>query len=181
MYYPRRVMFDSFRRDVISTGLESWTVMDSKAASSIERCMRMCKFKMNKNVPASIVPNIPSCNFQDPLWGMHYAHGDISVLSRIYHSMDKKEIAAANVMQSNIMTFALPQTIFDKQSHTLEKIFGACDFSMNSARYFYICSTCVINGKVSQTIRARPSANTVGGTDARFFCRVTGQRSECVD
>jgi hypothetical protein len=149
MYHSCRVMFDAFRRDVICTGLESWAVMDSKAASSIERCMRMCKFKMNKNTPVNVVAHVQSCSFQDPLWGMHYAHGDISVLSKIYHHIDKKHIAIANVMQSNIVTFALPKSIFDKQTDTLQTHFGACAFSMNAARYFHICSTCVVNGKVS--------------------------------
>ena len=145
----RRVMFDTFRRDVISTGLETWAVIDAKAASSIERCMRMCKFKMNRNTPISTVLNIRTCNFRDPLWDMRYAHGDISVLSRIYANVDKKQILFANMIQSNIMTFALPQSICERQSDSLKRIFGACEFSMNAARYLPICSTCVVNGKVS--------------------------------
>jgi hypothetical protein len=143
-----KVMFDAFRRDVISTGLESWDVMESKAASTIERCMRMCKFKMNKNASMQTVHSVQTCNFQDPLWGMHYAHGDISVLSKIYTDVDKKQIAFANMIQSNIMTFALPLSIRTRQAESLKTHFGSCDFSMDAMRYFQICSTCVVNGKV---------------------------------
>jgi hypothetical protein len=142
-------MFDTFRRDTVSTGLETWTSMNSKAASSIERCMRMCKFKMNKNVPLSIVPNIPTCNFKDALWNMNYAHGNISVLSRIYGDVDRQQVLFAHVIQSNIMAFALPQSICKTQTDSLKRIFGACDSSMGAARSLNICSTCAVNGKVS--------------------------------
>jgi hypothetical protein len=143
-----RVMFDTFRGDVISTGLEAWATMDAKAASSIERCMRMCKFKMHKNTPVNIVSNVQTCSFTDPLWGMHYAHGDSSVLSKIYGAFDKQQIAFANVIQSNIMAFSLPRSVGDRQAESLKRIFGACDFSINAVRYLHMCSTCVVNGKV---------------------------------
>jgi hypothetical protein len=77
-----RVMFDTFRRDVISTGLEEWDIMDAKAASSIERCMRMCKFKMNKNISTNTTQRMDICDFTDPFWNLPHAHGDISVLTR---------------------------------------------------------------------------------------------------
>jgi hypothetical protein len=145
-------MFDTFRRDIISTGLETWADMDSKAASSIERCMRMCKFKMNKNAHVNIVPNIQKCNFKDALWDMHYAHGDVSVLSRIYCDTDRQQILFAHAIQSNIMAFALPQSVCKRQTDSLKRIFGACDSSMNAAKSLHICSTCAVNGKVSAHI-----------------------------
>lgn len=43
---------DLFRQDSIITGTESWACMDSAAAASIERCIRVCKFK----IPRSIEP-----------------------------------------------------------------------------------------------------------------------------
>ena len=142
-------MFDTFRRDVISTGMETWEIMESKAGSTIERCMRMCKFKMNKNTPLPVVCNVKRCNFQDPLWTMQYAHGDIGVLSKIYAGIDRDQIATANLIQSNIMTFALPRSIAKKQADALNTIFGSCNYTMEAMRYFQTCSTCVVNGKVS--------------------------------
>ena len=142
-------MFDTFRGDVLCTGMESWTAMDAKAASSIERCMRMCKFKMNKNTVVNVVSNFQTHNFEEPFWSMQYAHGDSSVLSRIYSTAGKKQIAFANLIQSNIMSFPLPRSVSAQQANSLKRIYGACDFSMNAARYFHICSMCVVNGKVS--------------------------------
>jgi hypothetical protein len=174
-----RVMFDTFRRDVVSTGLEEWTLMDSKAASSIERCMRMCKFKMNKNIPVNTPVHVRLCNFQDPLWDMHYANGDVSVLSKIYCNVNKEQVAFANVIQSNIMAFALPLSIQQKQQDSLKRTFGACDFSMCAARYLEICTSCVVNGKVSvstllSSIPFFPNFHSVA--KFLFFHRVSERR-----
>lgn len=39
-------MCDSFRQDSVATGLEPWDAMNASARTCIERCIRICKFKM---------------------------------------------------------------------------------------------------------------------------------------
>ncbi len=39
-------MCDIFRQDALATGLESWELLNRAAATSIERCIRVCKFKV---------------------------------------------------------------------------------------------------------------------------------------
>lgn len=39
-------MCDIFRQDAIITGLESWQALNAAAAVGIERCIRVCKFKL---------------------------------------------------------------------------------------------------------------------------------------
>ena len=39
-------MCDNFRQDVILTGLEPWETMNKAASCAIDRCVRICKFKM---------------------------------------------------------------------------------------------------------------------------------------
>jgi hypothetical protein len=140
-------MFDTFRRDIINTGLEDWYSMETKAASSIERCMRMCKFKMNKNALASISPHVDTFDFGSPVWGMYNAYGDTSVLARIYPDMKKSDIVLGNNIQTNIRTYALPEGVAKQQRNSMRDMFGACDSSMDAASYFHICTACVLNGK----------------------------------
>jgi hypothetical protein len=121
--------------------------MIRQASSSIERCMRMCKFKMNKNLAPNLHPHITSCDFDSPAWSMGYAHGDLSVLSRVYPHIDRKAIGMFNSLQQNIRTYALPATIAEQQNTTLTNIFGACDYSMDATRCFHVCCTCTVNGK----------------------------------
>jgi hypothetical protein len=142
-----RIMFDTFRRDIVSTGLEPWKAMDTKATSSIERCMRMCKFKMNKNALVRNTPVVCIPGFQNPIWNMRTARGDIAVLSRIYTDMPKQDIVLANILQSNIMTYPLPLCVGEKQKQSMYALFGACDSNVEAVQYMYICSTCILNGK----------------------------------
>lgn len=39
-------MCDTFRQESIITGLEPWEALNSSAQMCIERCIRICKFKM---------------------------------------------------------------------------------------------------------------------------------------
>jgi hypothetical protein len=108
----------------------------------------MCKFKMNKNAPPHPTAHIDTCDFTSPAWTMKYAHGDFSVLSRVYPHVDRKHVMMCNTLQQNIRTYALPLAIAEQQTATLHDTFGSCNFSMNTMRYFHVCSTCVVNGKV---------------------------------
>jgi hypothetical protein len=110
--------------------------------------MRMCKFKMNKNIAPNPTYHIDTCDFQSPVWTMHYAHGDISVLNKIYPDIDRKDLLSCNALQQNIRTFALPADIAEQQRTALVNTFGACHFSTNAMKYFHVCCTCVVNGKV---------------------------------
>lgn len=142
-----RVMFDTFRRDIISSGLETWELMDTKAASSIERCMRMCKFKMNRNTFSNVIPHVSMCSFDNPVWGMRSSYGDAAILHKVYPDMDKTQIALAHTLQTNIMVYALPWSITAQQKASLHQNFGSCDSNISAVRYQHICSTCALNGK----------------------------------
>lgn len=39
-------MCDGFRQETVVTGHETWSAMNDVAASCIERCIRICKFRM---------------------------------------------------------------------------------------------------------------------------------------
>lgn len=110
--------------------------------------MRMCKFKMNKNNPVNIFNNVDSCDFNSPVWTMRYAHGDLSILSRMYPDVSKADLSIANAIQSSIVVYALPLHIREMQQKSLHSKFSCCDASMRAMRYFNVCSTCVVNGKV---------------------------------
>jgi hypothetical protein len=47
---------DLFRQDSIITGRESWVSMDRAAAASIERCIRVCKFKIPRSIELVFKP-----------------------------------------------------------------------------------------------------------------------------
>jgi hypothetical protein len=129
-----KVMFDAFRRDVITTGLETWDFMNSKATSSIERCMRICKFKMNKNIAEPNPPTTHPGKFGDPVWTMRSAFGDLSVLSRVYKDIDRIQLTAANLIHKNIITHALPLEWYNRQRDSLHEKFGACGYRLAAMR-----------------------------------------------
>jgi hypothetical protein len=46
-------MCNLFRQDSITSGMETWESLNRAAAMSIERCVRVCKFKLPKSVEVS--------------------------------------------------------------------------------------------------------------------------------
>ena len=65
------------RQDAIATGLESWEALNQAAAASIERCIRVCKFKVAKPMePALKCAHIVPASFEEkvldlPLVNVH--------------------------------------------------------------------------------------------------------------
>lgn len=141
------VMFDTFRRDVVVTGLEPWDFMEAKAAVNIERCMRMCKFKLNRAIDSKTRLSVIPISHSDFFWDMKYAGGDMSVLSKVYDKVGGANIRIASLLQGNIMTYALPKIIQQQQANSMERLFGACSFQMNAIKHFCICAVCCINKK----------------------------------
>jgi hypothetical protein len=138
-------MCDTFRQEIIVSGNESWDVMNRGAANGIEKCMRVCKFKMLRN---KICANdFTGVEFQEQSLSMKYAFGDMYTLNTIYSSSDLAVRTCAHMIQSLIKCFPLPYETMQLQRNRLRQLYGFCDTQCTAVQTFTFCSTCVVNGK----------------------------------
>jgi hypothetical protein len=146
------VVFDTFRRDIMVTGLEGWDAMELCATSSIERCMRMCKFRVRRHADNPRSTSTTHAHVIDnDLMQMKTTHGDVQVLSRLYPREPSYRILAASFLHQAVVVYALPQCIIKQQQESISRLFGSCDFVTRAIQNVSVCLTCAINGKALKT------------------------------
>ena len=143
---------DTFRSDAISTGLESWQDLDHAAGICIDRCIRTCKFKMNKSTDI-VIKILPSAlGFHRDALHLYSTHGCQQSL-RFLSSPDIPEhaIKTASSLHSNIRVFALPQSIADRQSKTVADLHSSCWKKAYAVTHVCFCCVCALAGKGLKT------------------------------
>lgn len=142
-------MCDIFRQDAIATGRESWHVLNGMAAVCIERCIRVCKFKLFR-VPEPIVrgPHIQADSFLAECMGCRSFSARSMDLAMHLMGGDRDRAAKILSMQCNLQVFALPECVAVQQLESMDRIHSACSSKLAAAQRITFCSVCAINGKV---------------------------------
>lgn len=142
-------MCDGFRQDILVTGEEDWTELDSVASSKIDRCMRICRLKMAKTPDPICRVCINPQDFTPRALEMVSTYGDTFACSRVYPSRPEKEVSIACKIQTCISCLPLPSRLKEIQYEALEHLHGGCFRKLYSAHNLTLCILCAINGKVN--------------------------------
>jgi hypothetical protein len=145
------IMCDNFRQDAIITGMESWDDMDAIAEINIEKCMRICKFKMLRISEPKIKRSIDSQLFPMDALNMRYIYTDSSHLKNLYPETDVTTVNFARHIQDNIMSYPLPLWVYQHQLENMSRLHGACDTRYRAVKYNHICCTCAINNRLNSS------------------------------
>jgi hypothetical protein len=143
------LMCDNFRQDALVTGHETWESMDSLAEINIEKCMRICKFKMLRITEPKIKRSL-NCKLFDPsILQFRYIHNYTPNLKELYQSSNETVTDYAIAVHENLMCFPLPSWVYKQQIQMMSKLHGACSYRYRAVQYTHICCVCAINNKLN--------------------------------
>ena len=142
-------MCDGFRQDILVTGEEEWSDLDSVASSKIDRCMRICRLKMAKTPDPVCRVCINPTEFSQNSLDMFSTYGDTFACGKIYKTRPENEVSVACKIQTHIRCLPLPERLRDIQAEALEHLHGGCFRKLYSAHNLTLCILCAINGKVN--------------------------------
>jgi hypothetical protein len=142
-------MCDIFRQDAIITGQESWRSLNSMAAISIERCIRVCKFKLFK-APEPIVkgPHLnPELFDEEGIMTSSMLQPNSMDLAMSLFGDDRQRAATCLLVHSNLKVFPLPECVAIQQMEAADRMYSACSARLRAVQQMSFCSVCAINGK----------------------------------
>jgi hypothetical protein len=143
------IMCDTFRQEIIANGNEPWDVINNGAASAIDKCMRVCKFKMMRH--NIVAKGDLGKEFREDALNLRYAFDDMYTLNTVYSSSDLAVRQCAHMIQSMIKCHPLPYETMQLQTNRLRELYGFCETQLSAAQTFSVCCMCVINGKTAAT------------------------------
>ena len=142
-----------FVQDAIITGTESWHSLNALAAIGIERCVRVCKFKLFR-VPEPMVrgPHLQPENFLPRCMdGRMFAPSSMDLAMHLCGG-DRDSASQILSVHSNLQVFALPVCVAEKQLDSMDRIHSGCSAKLRACQRITFCSVCAINGKVINSI-----------------------------
>lgn len=144
-------MCDLFRQETVLTGDESWGRMNEIASSSIERCVRICKFRVTRVREPMMRISVAQDAFMARALEMRYMAGDVLGLRCMHPDAAPDEIVFASMIQKSIMRFPLPRNIVEQQRESLWALHSKCFLTMEAHQFLNICVLCVMNGRMGKT------------------------------
>lgn len=123
-------MCDSFRQETVVTGEEPWSEMDLAATSRLDRCMRVCKIKIEKVQDRSVKPIRPTPqqiqHFNPDIFQMLSTYGDQQGLRCLYMAGHQLNIQLASSIQSSLYCKPMPIQAREMQEMAILQLFGGC-------------------------------------------------------
>lgn len=141
-------MCDIFRQDAIITGMESWQALNASAAVGIERCIRVCKFKLFR-APEPIIrgPHMHPDSFVQRSMSVNGLGPDSMDLAMELFGGDRNKAASCMILHGNLRVFPLPECVALRQLESMDHMHSACSTRLRAAQHITFCSVCAINGK----------------------------------
>lgn len=134
---------DVFRQDIIHSGRESWESINACASSCIDRCIRVCKFKLFR-MPEPIArgPHIPAEHFAQEWMGSGMKMlGCKEVACRMFGSEE------SFLLHSNLRVFELPECVILQQLDAMDRFHSLCSKRLVAAQRLSFCTMCAVNGR----------------------------------
>jgi hypothetical protein len=155
---------DSFRQEAIVHGNEDWAAMNVVAGVCIDRCIRMCKFKMLKIGDLILKCPLPyGITFDENVLNLHNTYGCGNLLRLIHPEAPTNTIECAMHIHTNISIHPIPRQIRLQQQDIITHRYSSCYQRVYQACNLHFCMICVINGK--------------GITTPMRMCSITGKLS----
>jgi hypothetical protein len=143
------LMCDNFRQDAIVTGNESWKEMDTFAEVNIEKCMRICKFKMLRITEPRIKRSLDAKSFDPAMLQFKYMYNYTCNLKELYVGATEATATYVRTIHENLICYPLPLWIYKQQLRSMSMMHGACNYRYRAVQYTHICVVCAINNKLN--------------------------------
>jgi hypothetical protein len=148
---------DGFRQDAICTGLEDWGVINTVAGVCVDRCIRMCRFKMlkvetmgTKYLGGGNLPCVRS------VLSMHSTFGASDLLRHMYPTISDEEFDLALQLHSNISVHLAPEHVRVAQMKLIRERFSSCYQGVYNICHKNVCLVCALSGKgINSPVRMR--------------------------
>jgi len=159
---------DIFRLQINDLEILNLNDIDRIAVHCIERCYRLCKFKMQRHAgnKANTLPffkHVEWDTMSRALELVEYDHflnshkicgkmgGDIYDYTRdlclTLPDTPQDVLKYACIMQQTLKTFKLPENVARKQALSLKRIYSHCQDSQKEVSRFYVCMGCILMGR----------------------------------
>jgi hypothetical protein len=145
------LMCDNFRQDAIVTGNESWKEMDTFAEVNIEKCMRICKFKMLRITEPRIKRSLDAKLFDPAMLQFKYMYNYTSNLKELYVTANEATATYARTIHESLICYPLPHWVYEEQLRSMSAMHGACSYRYRAVQYTHICVVCAINNKLNSS------------------------------
>lgn len=175
---------DMFRQEMIQLGTLDLAQLDKLAGQAIERCTRLCKFKMQRHIYTKdsllhYPVTIDKTSFQQGIGflaptGYHRASKrykgrasaplDTTKELHIFYpsEADFTSITYASILHQHLQVVPLPQNIAEEQLRTVARLFAHCSTLQRAARAFHVCATCLLQGRTqAPKFRISLASNTL--------------------
>lgn len=163
---------DIFRQDIILQNTCDFDIIDKMALQAIERCNRLCKFKMQRHI------YIKECNLSYPqqINRQSFAKAMLFVPSQTYQNTitryrprvcypidktkeihilhaeetDYESIKYASILHHHLKINKLPRNIALQQLMAVKQQHPDCLTLQKASRQIYLCFTCILKGKLQE-------------------------------
>lgn len=152
---------DLFRQDTIFHGLETFAAMNAAASSCIDRCIRVCKFKLFR-MPEAIVkgPQVQADHFEPACLESNMRMLECKEIALHFFGGNAKKAENAFTIHSNLKVFALPKCVALQQLDALDKVHSSCSTRFLSAQQLKFCAVCAINARGASGMGSYASSST---------------------
>lgn len=158
---------DVFRRDFVQSGSESWEKLNAAASSCIDRCIRVCKFKLFR-MPEAIIRG-PHCTGNT--FSAAFLEGGMPMIAcremAVMHPLLQGNAHAEScfLLHSNLKVLPLPECVAFSQLDALDRAHSLCSKRLSAAQRLSFCCLCAINGRGSAT-----GSNPFSSSKLRMCC-----------
>lgn len=143
---------DSFRSETLSSGLEPWGQLDSLAGSFIDRCIRMCKFKMYRTREPTLRLQQLAQSFDPACLELPSTNGCVPLLQQLAGgSMSDASLRCAVQVQTMFCTHPLPRAITEMQLRSVAALHGSCSKRSFAVCHLHVCCLCALMGRGIKT------------------------------
>lgn len=170
---------DIFRQDTIHTGNESWEQLNSSASCCIDRCIRVCKFKLFR-MPEPIFrgPHMQADCFVPESLGSQMPLVSCKELCMQIFSGDERKSDGTMLLHSNLKVFQLPECVVAHQLESLDRLHSHCSKTLLAAQQLSFCTVCAINGRGTATTSGSSMSGGIGQSFSHSKLRMCCQTGE---
>jgi hypothetical protein len=140
---------DSFRSETLCTGLESWEDLDKLSGSFIDRCIRMCKFKMYRTQEPVFRVQQTSLLFRKGALDLPCTYGCMPLLQQLvdHKTTEEAVLQCAIQLQTMLTTHPLPLAITQMQIASMGLLHSSCCKRSFAVCHCYVCCVCSLSGR----------------------------------
>lgn len=122
----------------------------------MDRCVRMCRFKVPLNADVRPKQYVDPATFQRSILKLLDLYGCISAMRQAYQpgstlaggsALSEEELYQACIIQRSVRCFELPKHVGKQQWTSASSAYGSCVSQLCGACCIHICLVCAANGK----------------------------------